>query len=331
MSNVSVVIPTYNGARFIREALESVFAQTLPPREIIVVDDASTDGTPELVEDAGKDSAIPLRMIQLAQNSGGPAQPMNRGVREASTEFIAILDQDDIYDLENLEKQASVLKLATTSGFVFSWCGKMGQQRTHQSDAAKQMLIEAGHGTGEALVIDGSTARQLLLLQDGLRVGFPAMMFRKAIWEATGCFRNSLRIAADYDFELAATLVSDVAVLPRIGYWRRIHDRNVCRNVHGLVHEVTLVKALFAIENKEALPDGGQWSELIQSAAWFEREAGRLGSATKLLWHALTGFPERSAALFALFKLMAWRAMRPSRPSERVCHTKSASVNGATQ
>src|SRR5436309_2618216 len=95
--SVSVIIPTYNGTAFVRGALESVWAQTMPPLEILVVDDASTDGTPSFVASLIAESPVPLRCLQLAQNSGGPARPMNLGIAQARGEFIAILDQDDIW------------------------------------------------------------------------------------------------------------------------------------------------------------------------------------------------------------------------------------------
>jgi glycosyltransferase involved in cell wall biosynthesis len=69
-ANISVVVPTYNGAAFIAEALASVFAQTLPPREIIVADDCSTDDTPTIVKHIASDSPLPIRLIRLEDNSG---------------------------------------------------------------------------------------------------------------------------------------------------------------------------------------------------------------------------------------------------------------------
>lgn len=94
---VSVVIPTYNGARFIRDALESVFAQTQLPDEIIVVDDGSTDDTVEVVKQMTKESPHPVRLIKMTHNSGGPAAPINTGIAAAIGEFIAVLDQDDTF------------------------------------------------------------------------------------------------------------------------------------------------------------------------------------------------------------------------------------------
>ena len=99
---ISVVIPLYNGARFIAEALESVFAQTLPPSEIIVVDDGSTDAGADLVRRLA--AGRPLTLLQ--RPNGGQSSARNLGIRHASGTHVALLDQDDIWYPEHLEALA---------------------------------------------------------------------------------------------------------------------------------------------------------------------------------------------------------------------------------
>ena len=94
---ISVIIPTYNGEKFIREAIESVLAQDYPALEIIVVDDASVDGTQRLIESMSAD----IRYYRQAQNRG-PAAARNVGIRDAAGEFIAFLDVDDCWPEGNL-------------------------------------------------------------------------------------------------------------------------------------------------------------------------------------------------------------------------------------
>lgn len=84
---ITAVIPAYRAATLVVEAVESLQAQTLPPVEIIVVDDGSEDGTAEAAERAG------ARVIR--QPNGGPASARNTGIRAATTEWIALLDADD--------------------------------------------------------------------------------------------------------------------------------------------------------------------------------------------------------------------------------------------
>ena len=87
--SISVVIPTYNAARFLRETLESVCAQRRLPEEIVVVDDASTDATADTVRQFARGAPLPLHLQVLPKNSGGPSLPTNVGLESAKGEFIA--------------------------------------------------------------------------------------------------------------------------------------------------------------------------------------------------------------------------------------------------
>ena len=88
---ISVVIPTYRRARSTVRAVRSVLVQTIDEIEVIVVDDASGDGTAEAVEAIGDDRVIVLRR----QMNQGPCAARNRGIHEAKADFIALLDSDD--------------------------------------------------------------------------------------------------------------------------------------------------------------------------------------------------------------------------------------------
>jgi glycosyltransferase involved in cell wall biosynthesis len=90
---ISVVIPLFNGARFIVEALDSVFSQTLKPREVIVVDDGSTDGGPDIVARYAEMADI----ILFHKQNGGQSSARNLGMKHATGDLIALLDQDDAW------------------------------------------------------------------------------------------------------------------------------------------------------------------------------------------------------------------------------------------
>lgn len=92
--DVTVVTPAYNRASLITRALESVRAQHRPPARIVVVDDASSDGTPDVVRRWANETGFPVTVDVLEQN-GGPAKARNRGIELADTEYIAFLDSDD--------------------------------------------------------------------------------------------------------------------------------------------------------------------------------------------------------------------------------------------
>jgi glycosyltransferase involved in cell wall biosynthesis len=99
--SVTAVIPAYNSAAYIGNALRSVLGQTSPPREIIVVDDGSADGTAEVA------ACYPICVIR--QKNGGPGAARNAGIRAASGEWIALLDADDCWNPDKLERQIPAL------------------------------------------------------------------------------------------------------------------------------------------------------------------------------------------------------------------------------
>lgn len=101
---VSVVIPSYNSAAYIRATLESVLAQSHANLEIIVVDDCSTDATVELVGQLVLREPR-MRLICLSSNHGAPAYPRNAGVRAATGAWVAFLDADDLWHPRKLEWQ----------------------------------------------------------------------------------------------------------------------------------------------------------------------------------------------------------------------------------
>lgn len=112
--DVSVIIPTYNRARLVVEAIESVLHQTAPPREIIVIDDGSTDETPRALESFGN------RIISIHQENQGVGAARNRGLAMAQGRYLAFLDSDDIWLEFKLELQIAVMERIPEIGFLFS-------------------------------------------------------------------------------------------------------------------------------------------------------------------------------------------------------------------
>lgn len=107
LPKISIVIPVYNGERYIAECLESIYQQTYSNFEIIVVDDTSTDATRAIVERLG-DAYGRLRYIRNSQNLGTGGS-RNVGIREARADFVGLLDQDDRWYPNFLETQLNIL------------------------------------------------------------------------------------------------------------------------------------------------------------------------------------------------------------------------------
>jgi len=133
---ISVVIPAYNAERYIRRCLESVFTQTLKPMEVIVVDDGSADSTAVLARKLG------ARVI--TKQNGGPAAARNTGINSTTGRWIAMLDADDYWDPEKLERQVAALRpgavLVYCGARVFDECGSRGMMSAADPTQVKEML-----------------------------------------------------------------------------------------------------------------------------------------------------------------------------------------------
>src|SRR3954452_17033481 len=115
MMTVSAVVPAYNSGELVAEAIESIYAQTTPPDEVIVVDDGSTDHTPEvLLRFEGRPGFQWHR-----KTNGGEASARNAGVELARGEFVAFLDHDDRWRPEKLERQLA--SFDANWGMSFTW------------------------------------------------------------------------------------------------------------------------------------------------------------------------------------------------------------------
>jgi len=205
---VSVVVPVRDGAAFLAEALASVAAQTYSPVETIVVDDGSSDGSPEVAA-----RAPGARLVR--QDHAGVAAARNRGVREAAGELLAFLDQDDRFTPDKLRRQVAALLAAPELGFVL----------------ARQRLF-----------LDGVTAPPAWVRPEWLAGPIPGILpgtlvVRRTVWESVGPFLEAEPIASDSDwFMRARDLAVPSLVLDDVLLERRIHAANQSAGVrrgHG--------------------------------------------------------------------------------------------------
>ena len=119
---VSVIIPAYNGDRYIVQAVESALCQTFTDLEIIVVDDGSTDATHQILQPYFD------RIRYVYQENRGVAAARNRGIQEAQGEFIAFLDQDDFFLPDKLAAQIALFRQQPSLGIVNSGWRLVNQQ-----------------------------------------------------------------------------------------------------------------------------------------------------------------------------------------------------------
>jgi glycosyltransferase involved in cell wall biosynthesis len=225
----SIVIPAYQGAAYIGAALESVFAQTELPCEVIVVDDASPDGTAGIAESMSKAVPVSVRVIRLSRNSGGPAHPINVGVEAARGELISVLDQDDVLLPQTLERHVSAHAETPHAPYSVVLGANMQDERTPlpARDVLDALMRESRETGGVARTLEGQQVLRLLLLHHNFIWGFPGFVFRRRCWEQVGGVQTAWRGAADFDFLCALSTLGPVAFIPEIGFLRREHAGNL--------------------------------------------------------------------------------------------------------
>jgi glycosyltransferase involved in cell wall biosynthesis len=172
---VSVVVPVHNGMRFLGHAIESVLAQRHPALEILVVDDGSTDQTPDVA------NAMAGAIRYIRQENRGPAAARNAGIRLARAEVLAFVDADDLWPAGKLDRQLPVLAAGRPVDIVMGYTQPMIMTRPVEDVRALQPV-----------------------LSPRLSLSVGASLYRRSVFERFGAFDEAIRVAEDLDWLLRA-------------------------------------------------------------------------------------------------------------------------------
>lgn len=198
-SPVSVVVPCYNYARYLPDALASILAQTRPPAEVVVVDDGSTDGSAEVAQAYHPD----IRVVR--QHRRGAGQARNAGIEVATGGVIAFLDADDIWPSDSLMVRLAGLEGSAGAGGAF---GQVQNFLCPRADPARL--------TGLSFPTSAAASRML-----------GTVLVRRGVFDRVGLFDAGLQVGetiewmSRLDHAGIAMLRVDAVVLER-----RIHGAN---------------------------------------------------------------------------------------------------------
>jgi len=200
MPLISVIIPVYNGEKTIQETIESVFSQTFPDLELVVINDGSQDKTLEVVS-----SIQDPRLKVFSYPNAGVAASRNRGFLHSSGQFIAFLDADDLWTADKLEAQLKALQENPEAGVAYSWSNFISESN---------QILQAGR----RLTWNGNVYSKILVI-NFLEHGSNPLIRREAL-EVVGGFEESLPPADDWDMwiRLAAKYPFVVVTAPQILY-----------------------------------------------------------------------------------------------------------------
>ncbi len=283
-STVTVVVPSYNRAHCLAETVDSILGQTVPPDEVIVVDDGSTDNTREVC------ARFPAPVRYVHRPNGGTAAAKNTGMREARGELIAFLDADDIWHPTKLEVQLtlhaahpevrwSITNHQTTDGQSRLLPGAQGFARDFPAFAARGLKPDAFFGTALTRVeLEAAGTRHVVYTGDAYEllfwgnVAFPScVMLHRSLLQTGGFFDETFRYASDTEYfhRLGAAAPLGVVMTP-LFLWRRGAGptnvssgnmaeivRNALRSVDRALtlrgHPSTRVASLHAMARRELL------------------------------------------------------------------------------
>jgi glycosyltransferase involved in cell wall biosynthesis len=226
---VSVVIPSYNAAEFIERTIDSVLAQSYRDLEVVVVDDGSSDTTPDIVAAYGD----PVRLI--IQPNNGVSAARNRAIAESRGELIAFLDHDDLWYSDKLDRQVRVLDARPEVGLIYA-----NADFIDQSD--KRMWIYLA----QSRLHRGQVLSRLFL---DCFVPLLTTVVRKSLLADIGPFVTRWHIAEDYDLFLRAAECTEVDYVDEALAGYRIHSGNLSRNYSRRLSEEQEVLRACLIRN----------------------------------------------------------------------------------
>jgi len=298
VKTISAIIPTYNYGRFLREAIDSVLAQTYPVLELIVVDDGSTDDTPQILASYGD------RIRAIYQTNGGVGAARNRGIGEARGEYVAFLDSDDIWLPAKLEKEIALFDADPDLGLVH--CG------AETFDNSGKILFVSLSGCEGWVGPDLLRLERTVIAAPGSGTTVP-----KRVAEEIGGFDPRLQPSEDWDFCYRIAERYRVGFVPEVLVRYRMHGNGIHLNIPRMENGM-----LMALEKAFRSPDPAVQSlrkhtygriHRILAGCYFQT-----GETRKFVRHMLRSvqYDPRNASYFAAYPLrVAQRAFGSTQPA----------------
>jgi len=217
--SISVVIPAYQAARFIGEALESVSNQTIRVERIVVVDDGSTDDTAGAVIDWSRQSGVPVALI--GKPNGGAGSARNVGRERTDSELLMFLDADDRLVKDALEHLCHALESQPSALIAYG---------------AMETLVEEGGA--------GTIAHQRAVIATGPVMLLSSTLMRRRAFDEIGPFEDGNVSSMDWFAQIIERGAAASVSIDRVVAERRIHSANTSTNTKNLMSEYArMVKA----------------------------------------------------------------------------------------
>ncbi len=245
---VSICIPNYNGERYIRHAIESALAQTYRRTEIIVTDNASTDGSWDIIKSFRR-----IKKFRHKSNMGYNRN-LNTCVELAKGKYVKILHSDDMLEKDAVKTQVEAMESAPAAGFIYSPVKLIDE---------KGDFIENFSAGDAALIIPGK--QKLAELLNGNHIMFPSVMIRAECFRKVGLFDGEIPYCNDWDMWMRISMKYDVAYSNCVSASYRVY-RHSGGTVRYEVHDISgfqmymcLTKILSMISDESILKNGRRY------------------------------------------------------------------------
>lgn len=289
---VSVCIGAYNRKDYIRECVDSALAQTWPNKEIIVVEDVSTDGTREILQSYG----AAIRLLLRDRNSGVCSVTRNQAVTVARGAYVAFLDSDDVWHPEKLARQVAFLQANPEVPLCHTLCNVIDEH---------SQVVGVRHGL-ERVPATGMIFDRLL---EHCWVTITTVMVRRSLFDEVGWFRTDAPygyLGEDHEFFLRVARAHTIGLVPEVlaGFRKAgqgITSKNWKANPEpvplfqtllkrkdiwsGVVPRSRMLRALIdkCAENAYYYRKQQQWAR----AAWFAWQALKVNPSNRRAWYQL--------------------------------------------
>ncbi|CAN5655919.1 N/A [soil metagenome] len=285
--SVAVVVPSFNHATFIQTTLRSIANQTQAPTQLLVIDDGSGDGSPEIIERILQDCPFPSDL--LVRSNRGLCATLNEGLAKTSSDYFAYLSSDDVWLPEFLEARVSLLEGRPQAVLGYGHCFII--------DAANQILDCT---LDWAPYADGD-ARQMLLQQTFAPMS-PTVLYRRSSLENEDWDEQTK--LEDYDLFLRLSTQGEFAFDPQIlSAWRQ-HGHNASRDFSWMIEARLAAQRRVADRLGLSAGELERFQRILQFAG--AEDLLRLGEKSKgfkLLRRSLGGAPSTASMLRPLARL----------------------------
>jgi glycosyltransferase involved in cell wall biosynthesis len=263
---VSVIIIFLNGEKFIRESIESAFAQTYQHWELLLVDDGSSDRSTEIALEYVQQYPERVRYFEHPHHQNrGTSASRNLGLAHTKGDYIAFLDADDVWTPCKLEQQVAILEahpeVAMTYGRIRFWHSWTGRAEDRQRDHFQEL------GFAPNTIVQPPQLLVNLVKRQYQQLGMPNVMIRQTVFEQVGCFEERFRsMGEDYVLFIKVATIAPIFISGE--YWLK------CRQ-----HEASTSRTTGKQENQFA----------FQMLNWVEQYLTEQKVTDKQVWQALRG------------------------------------------